>query len=340
MKKTDSTQNIVLTGMPGSGKSTIGKLLKIENYTFVDTDEEIQKECGCTIKELIQTKGEPYFRDLETKVIKEVSSKNCQIISTGGGAILKNENVDYLKQNGKIFFINAALERLCATEDRPLSDTKEKLTKLYEQRINTYLSTADVIVPDMPSAQEEAEYILRERNCIKASFSPCTLNGTIKAPPSKSMTHRYLIGAALSGKKCTLNGIDYSEDILASIDCLKALGCKITTDKDTVFIDPQNFMQVENPVLECRESGSTLRFFIPLALCLGKTVVLKGSTRLFERPLDVYKNLCKEKGFIFQKDIDSVTVSGNLTTGEYTILGDISSQFITRLIFAPIKPNA
>ena len=156
-------QNIVLTGMPGSGKSTIGKLLKIPNFTFVDTDEEIKKQCGCSIKELIQTKGEQYFRDLESKVIKEISAKNCQIISTGGGAILREENVTNLKKNGKIFYINANLSRLCATEDRPLSNTREKLTKLYEERIQTYLSTADVIVPDMKTPQEEADFILAKR---------------------------------------------------------------------------------------------------------------------------------------------------------------------------------
>lgn len=156
-------QNIVLTGMPGSGKSTIGKLLNVEHFTFVDTDTEIQNQCGCSIKELIQTKGEEYFRNLESKVIKEISAKNCKIISTGGGAILREENVTNLKKNGKIFYINANLSRLCATQDRPLSDTKEKLAKLYEERIQTYLSTADVIVPDMKTPQEEADFILAKR---------------------------------------------------------------------------------------------------------------------------------------------------------------------------------
>lgn len=156
-------QNIVLTGMPGSGKSTIGKLLNVEHFTFVDTDEEIEKKCGCSIKDLIQTKGEPYFRELESKVIKEIASKNCQIISTGGGVILNKENIRCLKQNGKIFYINANLSRLCATQDRPLSNTREKLTKLYEERIQTYLSTADVIVPDMKTPQEEADFILTKR---------------------------------------------------------------------------------------------------------------------------------------------------------------------------------
>ena len=167
-----------------------------------------------------------------------------------------------------------------------------------------------------------------------ATFKKCSLRGTIDAPASKSMAHRYLIGAALSGQRCTLTGVDFNEDIYASIDCLATLGVKITIDKNTVVVDPQGFMQVEDPILECRESGSTLRFFIPLALCLGKTVTLKGSQRLLERPLGVYEELCRDKGFVFDKDKNSVTLCGKLESGNYRIRGDISSQFITGLIFA------
>ena len=119
-------ENIVLTGMPGSGKSTVGKLLNIEGFELIDTDTEVEKRCGCPIRELIEAKGESYFRDLETEVIREVSSKGCRIISTGGGAILREENVRCLKRNGTLFFLNADLSRLQATDDRPLSDTQEK----------------------------------------------------------------------------------------------------------------------------------------------------------------------------------------------------------------------
>ena len=167
-----------------------------------------------------------------------------------------------------------------------------------------------------------------------AEFKPCRLHGTVSAPPSKSMAHRYLIGAALSGQTCTLCGVDFSEDILASIDCLCALGAEITVSGDTVTVDPKGFMQVEAPILECRESGSTLRFFIPLALCLGKTVTLCGSRRLLERPLDVYEELCRERRFEFRRDESTVTLCGKLESGAYQIRGDISSQFITGLIMA------
>ena len=158
-----SKENIVLTGMPGSGKSTVGKLLGIDGFTFIDTDEEIEKRCGTSIKDLITEKGEKHFRDLESEVIKDVSSKGSQIISTGGGAILRNENVHALKRNGKLFFIDANPERLCPTDSRPLSDTAEKLKKVYSERIDIYRETADVVVPDMATAKEEAEFILRKR---------------------------------------------------------------------------------------------------------------------------------------------------------------------------------
>ena len=174
---------------------------------------------------------------------------------------------------------------------------------------------------------------------MNAKFKPCHLKGNMDAPPSKSMAHRYLIGAALSGEDCTLSGVDYSEDILATIDCLKALGADVTVNGDVVKIHSQNFMKTESPVLACRESGSTLRFFIPLSLCLDREVVLNGSTRLLQRPLSVYEELCQENGFLFQKNENAVTVCGNLASGIYRIRGDISSQFITGLLFALVYRN-
>jgi len=156
-------ENIVLTGMPGSGKSTVGKLLELDGYEFIDTDAEIEKRCGCTIKELISAKGERYFRDLESEVIRDASSKSCRILSTGGGAILREENVRALKRNGRLFFLDASLSRLRATDDRPLSDTAEKLARLYDERLPIYRKTADITVPDLETPEAEAEYILAKR---------------------------------------------------------------------------------------------------------------------------------------------------------------------------------
>ena len=158
-----SKENIVLTGMPGSGKSTVGKLLKLEGFSLLDTDEVIEQRCVCSICDLIKEKGEPYFRDLETEVIREVSSNSCRIISTGGGAILREENVRFLKRNGRLYFLNAELSRLQATNSRPLSDTVEKLKRLYAERIPIYQKSADVVVPDLAEPQEEAKYITTKR---------------------------------------------------------------------------------------------------------------------------------------------------------------------------------
>lgn len=158
-----SKENIVLTGMPGSGKSTVGKLLRADGYSFIDTDAEIEKKCGCSISSLIREKGERFFRDLETEVIREASSESRRIIATGGGAVLRRENVRALTQNGRIFFLDADISRLRATEDRPLSDTREKLERLYAQRLDIYRMTADVTVPDLGDPREEADHIVTKR---------------------------------------------------------------------------------------------------------------------------------------------------------------------------------
>ncbi|MBR6530368.1 MAG: shikimate dehydrogenase [Clostridia bacterium] len=158
-----SKENVVLIGMPGCGKSTVGRLLDLNGFRFVDTDTEVEKRCGCSISELIKTKGEDVFRNLESDVIREVGAQSAHIISTGGGAILREENVRALKQNGRLFFLDAPLSRLQATSDRPLSDTSEKLAKLYEQRRPVYLACADVTVPDFATPKETADYILSKR---------------------------------------------------------------------------------------------------------------------------------------------------------------------------------
>ena len=158
-----SKENIVLIGMPGCGKSTVGKQLAAEGYTLIDTDTEVEKRCGCSIKELIATKGEGYFRDLETAVIRDLSTQNGLVIATGGGAVLRQENVNYLKHNGRLFFLDVPLSRLQATADRPLSDTADKLAALYEQRIDIYRTAADVVVPNDTTPDDAAASILAKR---------------------------------------------------------------------------------------------------------------------------------------------------------------------------------
>lgn len=138
-------KNIVLTGMPGSGKSTIGKLLsKKLQRPFVDTDEEFEKTFGVFPGDYITRYGEEAFREKETEITVEISKRSGAVIATGGGIILKERNIDVLKQNGDIVYLHRKLKDL-ATEGRPLSSDMEKLKGLYYKRLPIYLSVAKAL---------------------------------------------------------------------------------------------------------------------------------------------------------------------------------------------------
>lgn len=144
-----------------------------------------------------------------------------------------------------------------------------------------------------------------------------------------------LICAALSKGESLIENVDYNEDVSATLDCLEALGAAVERKSDSVRIGKLNPFEInENAVLPCRESGSTLRFLVPLALLSGKSVTFKGSEKLFSRPLSVYEKIAEENGFDFIKNKDSLTVCGTLKAGEYFVPGNVSSQFITGLLFA------
>ena len=136
-------QNIILIGMPGSGKSTIGKALAEKlGRDFIDTDDVITEKHGI-ISDIFATKGEKYFRDIETEAVKETAKKGGIVIATGGGAIMRKENVRALRQNGIIFFLNRPLDDIIPTSDRPLSSDIESLRKRFEERYPIYKATGD-----------------------------------------------------------------------------------------------------------------------------------------------------------------------------------------------------
>lgn len=157
-------ESIVLTGMPGAGKSTVGRILARKlNLPLYDTDAEIEKREGRAIKEIFATDGEAYFRDLEAKVIAEMAMKNPCILSTGGGVILRDDNVDNLRRNGKIFFLNRKPEHITPTDSRPLANDRRKVEELYKKRLPIYKKTADVELIVCRTPEFMAEEVLRNR---------------------------------------------------------------------------------------------------------------------------------------------------------------------------------
>lgn len=170
---------------------------------------------------------------------------------------------------------------------------------------------------------------------MKVTISKSHAKGSLAAPPSKSMAHRLLIAAGLADGTSTIHGVAPSEDVLATIDCLSALGADCHYQNNTVTVTGiGGKVQSENATLFCRECGSTLRFFVPIALLSSNQVTLTGSERLLSRPMTVYEAICKEQNLVFQNDGSTVTVQGRLSPKDYTVPGNISSQFISGLLFA------
>lgn len=160
-----------------------------------------------------------------------------------------------------------------------------------------------------------------------------TASGVVSIPSSKSVAHRLLINAALTDGETIINGLSLNEDIGATIDCLKTLGAKIDYSHGRCTVHGTKDRGESPRGLHCRESGSTLRFMIPLCLDSVKTE-LYGSPRLIERPHSVYGEICEKNGFLWQSDGEKITVCGGLKSGEYEVPGNISSQFITGLMLA------
>ena len=166
------------------------------------------------------------------------------------------------------------------------------------------------------------------------NIKPSVIKGETKAPSSKSMGHRLLICAGLAEGKSKIENILFSEDILATLACLESMGAEIKRGDDWVtLVGTLPKMAVRN-VYKCRESGSTLRFFIPLAMLGEDESLFTGYGRLMERPMEVYENIAKEKGITYIKNDDGITVGGKLTSGNFKVPADISSQFISGLLFA------
>lgn len=171
---------------------------------------------------------------------------------------------------------------------------------------------------------------------MRVEIHPSSARGTVTAPPSKSMAHRLLICAGLCEGESVIRDLAYSDDVKATVDCLRALGADIRLDGSTAYVKGADVRRQtgETATLPCNECGSTLRFFTPLCMLSGERHILTGSEYLMRRPMSVYEDIAAEQDIVFDKTGYSLTVCGKLGGGIYKVRGDISSQFISGLMFA------
>lgn len=170
---------------------------------------------------------------------------------------------------------------------------------------------------------------------MKVKILPSKTSGEVSAPPSKSFAHRYLIGSVLSRGKCVIKNIADSDDISATLSCIEQLGGSVTKDGNIVTVIPTNEKQIENAVFDCKESGSTLRFFIPVVLATGaKNCTFLGSERLLARGIKEYEKIFENSDVKIKSDEKSIEVNGTLSAGNYEISGEVSSQYTTGMLFA------
>ena len=167
------------------------------------------------------------------------------------------------------------------------------------------------------------------------NVEPSQLNGTVAIPPSKSDVHRAIICGALSRGKCVISPVDLSEDIKATIGCVETLGAKVNISEGVLTIDGSEMFKGNNYQIFCNESGSLLRFIIPVVSAMGISATFTGAGRLPERPIGIYLDCLPKAGVkCTTKSGLPLTVEGQLQSGEFEIPGNVSSQFITGLLFA------
>ncbi|MBO7236536.1 MAG: hypothetical protein J6V45_00440, partial [Kiritimatiellae bacterium] len=271
-------KTLYLYGPPASGKSTLAKKLAVEyGRMYVDLDEEIVRRAGCTIPEIFETKGESEFRRLESEALRSV---RAPIVALGGGTLLDASNRAFAEENGFVAVLDADDATIAARisaggKSRPLG-------KMLAERRAHYASFAHHVKSDT------------------RILLPRKLRGAIMPPVSKSHLHRLLIAGFLSGDEMPPADAGECADIAATRRCIASLA------------EARNHGR-KSAVFDCGESGSTLRFFAPIAAALGIKAEFIRRGRLADRPMMEY---------------------GALKAGLHELRGDVSSQFVTGLLFA------
>lgn len=341
-------RNIVLIGMPTSGKSTLSALLgRITGRTVYEMDAEAEQRLGTTIRECFAQHGEAYFRALETEIARDFSKGTGCIISCGGGVIKTPETMRWLRYNGRIIRLERELAQLYATGDRPLSANNSDLEKLYEERMPLYRKYADECADNTGKIEDTLRQLLHDAD--EGDLLPQMFGRPKKAviakgrmrfvharvPSSKSLSQRALIAAALAEGTSQIHYCGHSDDISATMHALEKCGA-VFEEKGTVLRvhGIGSSMPAAEETIDCGESGTALRFLIPLYALSGRPVRFRGHGRLMKRPQTVYEDLFAQRNLLFEKDGDILNICGPLKAGVYDVKGNVSSQFISGLLFA------
>ena len=172
---------------------------------------------------------------------------------------------------------------------------------------------------------------------MKATIYPSAIHGSVTIPPSKSMSHRAIICAALAKGRSIISNVAFSDDINVTIDGMRQLGAHIQAQDSTLIIDGiEDFQHLQKSTVFCKESGSTLRFFIPIFSLCNQEIRFTGQNRLLKRPQKIYADIFQERGLFFAQDEEAITIKEALPFGTYTLTGDVSSQFIFGGRFLPV----
>lgn len=170
---------------------------------------------------------------------------------------------------------------------------------------------------------------------MDVKITPARLYGSITPPPSKSQAHRLIIAAALAAGESVVDNVALSQDITATLNCMRSLGAQASEDGSHIQgIGGGRGRMDPPPTLDCGESGSTLRFLIPVALAVAGGGILRGHGRLMDRPQGPYEELCAQRNILFRREGGTLRVEGRLESGVFALPGNVSSQFITGLMYA------
>lgn len=335
-------QNIVLIGMPTCGKSTFSKLLAKETgRKVIEMDEEAVKRLGMPITECFKTKGEAYFRALETEIAKDLCRQTGIVISCGGGVIKTPETMRYLSENGLVIWLKRDLSLLFPGKDRPLSSNTEDLKRLYEERMPLYEYYADTVVNNNGTMESTLQQLIKaagNNSRIVPDSVTLTSAGTgmylMRVPSSKSASERAIITAALAPGASLIKDAGSSDDIKTVTKAMEAYGARIEERGNDLIIHGLSDTESKTRLIDCGESAAALRFLIPLFALKNQTTVFQGHGRLMERPLSVYEKIFRDQSLRFEKQDGRLIVQGPLHSGEFTVEGNISSQFISGLLMA------